>query len=42
MIATKVELLRAIGLLLASEASIIVLSEADREFIARVLQHEET
>ncbi len=42
MIATKIELLRAIGLLLASEASIIVLSEADREFIALVFQHEET
>ena len=42
MIATKIELLRAIGLLLASEASIIVLSEVDREFIALVLQHEET
>ena len=42
MIATKIELLRVIGLLLASEASIIVLSEADREFIEQVLQHEET
>ena len=42
MIATKIELLRAIGLLLASEASIIVLSEADRGFIEQVLQHEET
>ncbi len=38
MIATKIELLRAIGLLLASDAGIIVLDTEDLAFILQVLQ----
>ena len=41
MISTKTELLRAVGLLLASQQSIISLSAADKAWIKAVLNKED-
>ena len=39
MIPSKIDLLRTIGLILASDANLLTLSEDDKAFIGAVLHH---
>lgn len=39
MIPSKIDLLRAIGLILASDANLITLDATDKTFIGNVLHH---